>query len=280
MSAIRTAASLDDRESTSHPFDAAAARYDERFSNRRLARWLRERVWAQLGALLPPGGHLLDLGCGTGEDALWWARRGHRVTAMDASAAMLEVARRKLDTAGLADRVTFLRRDLGDPGDIARLEAGAARYPLALLDFGVLNAIEHRQPLARVLGRLLAPGGRVVAVTMGPVCAWESFAFLASGRPRTAFRRLRGGAPADVRGGAPLPVWYPSPRRLRREWAPHLRHLGTEALGVLLPPSEHAGLVERWPRLFALARRADTGLARVPGMAWVADHYLSVFARD
>jgi SAM-dependent methyltransferase len=42
--------------------------------------------------LLPPGGHILDAGCGSGRDALAFKRRGYRVTAVDASAKMARLA--------------------------------------------------------------------------------------------------------------------------------------------------------------------------------------------
>ncbi|MGY6770047.1 class I SAM-dependent methyltransferase [Komagataeibacter sp. NFXK3] len=47
---------------------------------------------------IPPGGHILDAGCGVGRDALAFAHAGHRVTAMDGSAAMVRLARKR--TAG------------------------------------------------------------------------------------------------------------------------------------------------------------------------------------
>jgi len=39
---------------------------------------------AEFVALLPPGGRVLDAGCGSGRDALEFHRRGFRVTAMEA----------------------------------------------------------------------------------------------------------------------------------------------------------------------------------------------------
>src|SRR5574341_1364692 len=65
--------------SGAHPFDAAALTYDEIFTQRRLGSWLREMVRERLP--FQPGDHILELGCGTGEDALWLAQRGISVTA-------------------------------------------------------------------------------------------------------------------------------------------------------------------------------------------------------
>ncbi|HRC76382.1 MAG TPA: class I SAM-dependent methyltransferase [Kouleothrix sp.] len=49
---------------------------------------------------MPPGGHILEIGPGTGQVTLPWARRGYRVTAIELGASMAAVARQKL--AGFA----------------------------------------------------------------------------------------------------------------------------------------------------------------------------------
>src|SRR5688500_7030413 len=58
-------------------FDALATDYDDRFTRGALGRLLRERVWARFDACFPPNGRILDVGSGTGEDAVYLAGRGH-----------------------------------------------------------------------------------------------------------------------------------------------------------------------------------------------------------
>ncbi len=93
-------------------FDAAATSYDADFTETQLARWLRETVQAHLAAAFGPGDHVLELGCGTGEDAIWLARRGVRVTATDVSQSMLDVAQHKAAAAGLSALIDFAAIDL------------------------------------------------------------------------------------------------------------------------------------------------------------------------
>jgi SAM-dependent methyltransferase len=250
------------------PFDAAAVRYDAAFTDRVLGRWLRSAVRERLAAAFAPEDHVLELGCGTGEDAVWLAGRGVRVTATDSSGAMLAVAEAKAAQAAVADRVSFARLELSAP----RIEG---RFDGAFSNFGALNCVEDRRPLAEALGACVRPGGRLVLVVMGPVCAWEIAWHLGQGRPRTAFRRLRAGATAHTGGGARVRVWYPSPGRLRRELEPWFRRRETAALGVLLPPSYLADLVDRRPVLFDRLRRLER---RLP-LPWLADHYVAVFER-
>ncbi len=261
------------------PFDAVAADYDRTFTDTRLGRWLRGRVWEWLERSFAAGDHVLELGCGTGEDALRLAERGVEVTALDASAGMLEVARRKAVTGPAAERTRFLHWRLAahGPVDLPATEGGRL-FDGAFSSFGVLNCLADLEPLGGALARRLRPGARLVLVIMGPHCPWEIGAFLLQGYPRQAFRRWRPGAPAHV-GDETLRVWYPSPGRLRRQLAPAFRHLRTAGVGVVLPPSHLADLVERHPGLFRLAARLDP----LAGATWLgarlADHYLSVFER-
>lgn len=73
-------------------FDAHAARYDENA--------FTQHTQAEVDFLLNlyplrPGAAILDVGCGTGRHSIELARRGYRVTGLDLSPAMLEVAREK-----------------------------------------------------------------------------------------------------------------------------------------------------------------------------------------
>lgn len=54
-------------------------------------------------------GSVLDVGCGTGENALFFAKRGHRVTGIDFLAEPITIAKRKAAERGLT--ATFLVMD-------------------------------------------------------------------------------------------------------------------------------------------------------------------------
>src|SRR5262245_37709028 len=87
------------------PFDEVAADSDQQFRRSASGRMMRQAVWSRVAARFAVGSHVLELSCGTGEDAVYLARRGVNVTATDASAQMLDQARRKVDEAKLTGRI-------------------------------------------------------------------------------------------------------------------------------------------------------------------------------
>src|SRR5689334_18998297 len=69
-------------------YDRIAGAYDDHLAGSDNA-LTRRQFQALVAAAVPAGGALLDLGCGTGLDAQWYAEQGYRVTAYDVSAEMI-----------------------------------------------------------------------------------------------------------------------------------------------------------------------------------------------
>jgi len=251
-------------------FDALATGYDAAFTDTPLGRRLRGRVWDCLERHLKPSQHVLELGCGTGEDAVWLARHGIYVTATDASAIMLEITRRKAAEANIAYRVATRQLAIQD----IDATSFTVKFDGVLSDFGALNCVRQFDALARALGQLVRPGGWMVLVVMGPWCPWEIIWFLLHGHPRAALRRLwPGGIEAEV-GGRKMHVIYPAAGRLIRAFAPEFRLLRLWGLGVALPTTDAANLINRRPRLLNLLDRLETRLAGVFPFQLLGDHYV------
>lgn len=246
------------------PFDPLAPTYDADFTESSIARYLRGRVHRRLDGLFRSGDHVLELGCGTGEDALYLASRGVSVLATDASDAMLDTAHAKTQGTPL---VTVAKLDL------KQLPANEARqFDGVFSNFGALNCLDDWRPLAAWLASHVKRGGVAAFGVMSPLCLWEIGWHGAHGDFKTAFRRLR----ADTRFNG-ISIRYPSIRRLTRDFAPHFRRVHVEALGLFLPPSDVYGVLEKRPRLLrplmALERRFGH---LAPSLA---DHYWVEFRR-
>lgn len=247
------------------PFDSLASVYDRSFSDSGIGRHMRTATWRRMDAVFQPGQRVLELNCGTGEDALHLARRGVQVVATDQSEEMLNVARAKMRRAGLTGRATFERLAIEELSD---LQSGD--FDGVLSNFGGMNCVEDVPAVADRLSSILRPGARALLCVMGPVVPWEWGWFLAGGQPRKAFRRLRRGG-VRWRG---LTVRYPSIRAIRQAFAPHFVQRRVSALGVLLPPTYVDAPWARHPTLLRALARFERRIETFRPLPWLADHYL------
>jgi len=257
--------------SSSPPFDDLAAGYDAAFADSSIGREMRAIVWRRLDALFRPGMRIIELNCGTGEDAVHLASRGVDVTATDSSPAMLALAERKAARSGVSGSLHFKRLAIEHLGGFGH---GGAFHGV-VSNFGGLNCVENLADTARAIHACLAPNGIAALCVMGRYVPWEWLWYLARGDAARAFRRLRGdGVP--WRG---ITLRYPSPGQLARLFAPWFRLERTSAVGLFVPPTYAEEFVRRHPRLFralaACERRAE-GFGQA---AWLSDHYLAEFRK-
>ena len=110
------------------------------------------------------GSPILELGCGTGRLLVPLAQKGYRLVGVDASGAMLDLARQKLTAADLMGHVTLVEQDLRN------LEL-KDRFRFAFAAVNTFLHLETRAAQAEVLAcihRHLVPGGLVLLDLFNP----------------------------------------------------------------------------------------------------------------
>src|SRR5690348_16194911 len=125
---------------------------------------------------IAPGEAVLDVGTGTGVAAITAAQKGARVSALDLTPALLEVATENALIAGLPD-IEFTE------GDAERLPYPDGTFDVVLSQFGHMFAPRPEIAVAE-MRRVLKPSGRVAFVTWprGLLVA-DFFAFVARHLP-------------------------------------------------------------------------------------------------
>lgn len=124
--------------------------WDSGIRSRELARVLDD-------GLVPPG-RAVELGCGTGTNAVYLAQRGFEVTAIDVAGTALEAARQRARAAGVD--VTFVEADLTG----LAVDLGAFDF---VFDRGCYHCVRrvNLDGFLEALRRLSRPGTRYLVLT-------------------------------------------------------------------------------------------------------------------
>ena len=117
------------------------------------------------GGTVPPG-RALDIGCGTGTNAIYLARRGFEVVGTDIARLAIRRARRKAREAGAS--VSFYAGEAIKLGTSAGPPIGGP-FDLAV-DIGCFHAVQsgHRPAYGTMLRRVLREGGYYLLYAWGP----------------------------------------------------------------------------------------------------------------
>jgi SAM-dependent methyltransferase len=261
-------------EETRRAFDAVAADYDGPLGNNALIQQMRAHLWQEVDRRVPAGGKLLDLGCGTGIDAIHFGQQGYHVTAIDLSPNMVERTRRRAEADGVGQRVhahVLSMRELRS--------APESEFDCIYSDLGPLNCADDLGEVAAACSTLLRPGGVFVASVIGRICPWEIGLYLARRQVRRALLRFRTGLIAVPLQGETVWTRYYTPGEMKRLFSPWFDTSICRALGLFSPPPYLVKAYDSRPRLGRLLTRMDDRVGTWPVFREMGDHFLVVLTK-
>jgi SAM-dependent methyltransferase len=149
---------MEEHEEREQRFGVAeeAAEWDTRYSERDGTMWSGRpngRLVAEVAALTP--GRVLDVGCGEGADAIWLARSGWVVTAVDISDVAVRRAREAAQQAGATVEWVC--------GDALQVPFPAHSFDLVSMQYPALPKAAGEAAIRRLLDTV-RPGGLLLAV--------------------------------------------------------------------------------------------------------------------
>jgi SAM-dependent methyltransferase len=242
-----------------------AERFDAIEAENRILRFMRVHSLEAVLAEMPEGGRLLELGSGTGTEAVAVARaKGSKVVAVEPTTELATIVKSKASAAHLQVEVHEL-------GAFAALQALAGRGEMfdgAWSSFALAYEVpleQLRAPLAAVLN----PAAPFVCSLRNPWCLCEPW----------SIPSRRAGRYRHKVGEARVPLRHYSVRQAVGALLPEFRLESYTGLAVLVPPPRYG---VAWNRLGALASAIERLDARVAGRfptMGLGDHTLFRFRR-
>jgi len=255
-------------------FDTIAKGYDASFTHSIIGKAQRLIVWGSLEKTLLDNKELtvLELNCGTGEDALWFAKQGHKVLATDLSESMLDIVRQKIDEEDLSSRIQTMKLDITKIRDKNLGE----RYDLIFSNFGGMNCISpiEMRRIPTALSKLLNAKGRLIMVIMPRYCLWETSYFLTKLNFKKAFRRYNNDGTIAKLNGVEFSTFYYTPNQIKKIFGEIFDVINIKPVGLFIPPSYLEKFFAPKVKAFNILKEMDNIFSNQSALAGFSDHYL------
>ena len=260
------------------PFDRVAEIYDTDFTNTPLGRRKRDLVQSYLQTILHPDWNVLELNCGTGEDALWMSDYVRQITATDISSGMVEVAEQKREARQIGN-IRFARmaiedlwRDHAEHLPFNREE----RFDLIFSNFDGMNCLADLSPLPEGLHRHLRSDGHLIIVMMARFCVLETLAGLLQGNPGKAFQRRRsGGSKVHIGKGSAVQTFFHPVKRIMQLFQDHGFYVvDVRGIGLITPPTSLRDFYHRHINIFRRFEWLEEKLSPIFPFDRMGDHVL------
>jgi ubiquinone/menaquinone biosynthesis C-methylase UbiE len=227
-------------------FSRQSGIFDEIYSTDTIVNYKRGRVRSHILQYLKPGSNILELNSGTGEDALFFANRGHSVHATDIATGMQQQLMKKVAANNMGHLVSNEICSFTQLHSLKR----QGPYDHIFSNFAGLNCTGELYKVLAALPALLKPGGVVTLVVLPKFCLWETL-LIFKGKFRTAFRRLfsKNGVKAHLEGTY-FTCWYYNPSYIINHTKETFKVQAIEGLCTFVPPSYIEGFAEKHPRVY------------------------------
>jgi ubiquinone/menaquinone biosynthesis C-methylase UbiE len=247
--------------------------FDKLYGSDTIIQYKRKRVREHILQFAKQNGSMLELNCGTGEDALFFASHGFQVHATDVSGGMLSMLDKKIAEAAQNKNIST------ELCSFTKLEDLKNRgpYDMVYSNFGGLNCTGELEKVLSELNTLVKPGGTITLVIISKFCLWETM-LLFKGKFKTAFRRFfsKNGRDAHVEG-TNFKCWYYSPSFVIRHLKEHFDLLAIEGLCTIVPPSYIENFSEKRPGLFKFLKKKEDRLKAIWPWNRIGDYYIISF---
>ncbi len=257
-------------------FDSASEEYDFTISHNFINTWIRKRSIRELLQLVKPEDVLLEIGCGTGAEAIQISKNVRQIIATDISQGMLNLLRQKINAKKLENILPVQARAANISSIAPLIDGGKVRTAYSFN--GALNLEPDIGKFPLELSKLVNRGGYFVCSVRNIFCLSETIAHAAVLQADKLAPRRDQPTMVSV-GGIDIPAFYYSTRFMSKLFRPYFRLRKLVGLPAFLPPAYLNDYCIRFRPVTSLLERLETVLAERFPFNRLSDQTMFVFQR-
>jgi ubiquinone/menaquinone biosynthesis C-methylase UbiE len=250
-------------------YDNIAQNYDEQLRNCLLEGIIRKNFHNKLIFYFKQGDRVLELGCGTGTDAIYLAKHGVFLTSTDISGKMIEAANEKIKKENINSNIEILVLDAQK--FTSQMNKS---YKGIFSNFDALNYIDIRL-FSKDLANFMQDGTFLLFTILNKRCFWEFLYYLIKLKPIIAFNNLI----KRNRNYAVEMTLY-SPSEIKKIFSKYFIIKKITGFGFLIPPDGFRGLQHKFHWIFTKIEKLDIFLASIFPLRNFCDHYIIEMERN
>jgi cyclopropane fatty-acyl-phospholipid synthase-like methyltransferase len=250
-------------------FDNYAEHYDEHFTNSLIGKAQRQQVYSYLSTLnYFTNKNILEINCGTGEDAKVFSEHNSHVTATDISEKMIAFAKRKSENSS----IKFITSSIQD----IEKKINSNKFDAVFSNFGGLNCLNEKELIqfSKTISNFTHPKSDLVFVIMGTNCFIEKLYFFLKFDKAKAFRRKQKLGVETKINSEIFTTFYYSPKQLKTIFKSGFEIAHIKPIGLFVPPTYLEPFVKKHSTFFKFLLKIDTFFTRFGFLSNIADHYL------
>jgi ubiquinone/menaquinone biosynthesis C-methylase UbiE len=250
-------------------FGAQSIMFDSITATNPLEVVYREIVRNQVTEHTKSGERMLELNCGTGQDALFFASQGLFVHATDNSDGMLQEFNKKLLQEKLSSNVKLQKCSFNSLGE----QIVERDFDHVFSNNGGLNCASDLRNVIKQVDEKVKPGGMVHFVMIAPFCLWEVLT-LFKGKVKFALRRFtKKGVKSHLEGHYFMTYYY-SASYIRKSFGNKYSTVQLKSIGCIIPPTYNDYFPAKYPAIFKTLKAAELKLNNFWPFNRVGDMYI------
>ena len=233
-----------------------------------ILKWMRKIIYNHVKKYLRENDSILELNAGTGIDAVYFAKLGHKIHCTDISEGMIKKLNSKVKDQKLNSLITS---EILSFTELNKIKGKSFDYIFS--NFGGLNCTQDIKQVISQFKLLLKKEGRLTLVILPKICLWE-IALIFKGKFKTSFRRLKkNGVSANI-NGYNFNTYYYSVSDIKKALMDDYKILEIQGIAAISPPPYVEKYSYKYPYIYKKLIYFDEKFSHIfPFNRW-ADHLI------